>query len=222
MGESSIMGKAWQVFRRQGLSSLVRTIGRKTYDRHRAIWFSRPLDDTLEVIAPRFEGWLDFDHPERVLEFIHDRNLPGMNDPVEIGWMKKRGHIFAGVMNGERMIGFTKLGWETVYVLDYGLDIHVNPGDFFVIDIFIGSENRGLGAGPFLVSAASLEMKRRGFVRGVMHVRTDKTPMLRTCARTGYREIGRVDYRSILGKKILRPHPRELIAACDAPGGEKS
>jgi GNAT superfamily N-acetyltransferase len=223
MGESTVAGKAWRLIRREGLSSLVRTVCRKAYDRHRSIWFSRPLDDTLEVIAPRFEGWMDFDHPVQVLDFIRRRNLPGMNDPVEIESMKKRGHIFAGVMNGEQMIGFIKLGWETVYVLDYGLDIRVNPGDFFVIDIFIGPESRGLGAGPFLVSASSLEMKKRGFTRGVMHVRTDKTPMLRTCARTGYREIGRVDYRSILGRKILRPHPMELIAASGgAPDEEAS
>jgi ribosomal protein S18 acetylase RimI-like enzyme len=220
MSDSTAIAKAWRLLRRQGISSLVQTVGRKAYDRHQSAWFARPLDDSLEVISPRFEGWMDFDHPNRVLDFIHERNLPGMNDPVEIESMKRRGHIFAGVMDGERIIGFIKLGWETVYVLDYGLDICVNPGDFFVIDIFIGSESRGLGAGPFLVSAASLEMKKRGFKRGVMHVRLDKTPMLRTCARTGYREIGRVDYRSILGRKVLRPHPEELIAAdSPLPGG---
>lgn len=222
MGNGTAIGKAWSLFRREGISSLMRTIGRKAYDRHRSIWFSRPLDDSMEIIAPRFDGRMDFDHPERVLEFIQERNISGINDPIEIESMKKRGHIFAGVMDGERVIGFIKLGWETVYVLDYGLNIRVNPGDFFVIDIFIGPESRGLGAGPFLVSAASAEMKKRGFKRGVMHVRVDKTPMLRTCARTGYREIGRVDYRSILGKKILRPHPMELIAAGDTAKQGKS
>jgi len=197
--------------RRQGISSFARAAGRRLFDRHRSIWFERPLDDTIEVIRPRFDGRMDFDHPERALDFIREKNIPGTNDPLEIESMTERGHIFAGVMDGDDIIGFIKIGWDNVYVLDYETDIRVNAGDFFVIDIYIDPAMRGRGAGPFLVSASSLEMKRRGFARGVMHVRTDKTPMLRTCARTGYREIGRVDYRRILGRRVFRPHPAMII-----------
>ncbi len=95
------------------------------------------------------------------------------------------------------------------------MDIRVCPGDFFIIDIYIDPKMRGRGAGPFLVSAASQEMKKRGFKRGVMHVRIDKTPMLRTCARTGYREVGRVDFISILGKNIFHPHPSTFLSGSD-------
>jgi ribosomal protein S18 acetylase RimI-like enzyme len=211
MAGSISMNKAWGMLRRQGPVPLVRAIGRRLYDRHRSVWFERSLDDTIEVIEPRFAGRMDFDHPARVLDFIRRQNISGTNDRVEIESMKQRGHIFAGVMDGDDIIGFIKLGWETVYVLDYDMDIDVEPGDFFVIDIYIDSSMRGKGAGPFLVSASSLEMQRRGFTRGVMHVRTDKEPMLRTCARTGYREIGRIDYRRIAGKKIFRPHPMTII-----------
>ncbi len=213
MRESGIVSRAWRVLRRHGISSFLHTAGRHMYERHRSVWFERPLDDTLEIVPPRFSGGMNFDQPERVLDFIRSNDILGTNDPVEIESMKKRGHLFAGVMNGDDMIGFIKLGWDTVYVLDYDMDIRVGTGDFFVIDIYIDPGMRGRGAGPFLVSAASLEMKKRGFERGVMHVRTDKTPMLRTCARTGYREIGRVDYRRFFGRKTFRPHPAELIRA---------
>jgi hypothetical protein len=56
-------------------------------------------------------------------------------------------------------------------------------------------------------------MKKRGFSGSIMHIRLDKQPMLRSAARTGYHEIGRVDYISICGKKGFRPHPAKLIAA---------
>jgi GNAT superfamily N-acetyltransferase len=160
---------------------------------------------------------MDFDHPERVLQFIKSRNIPGTNDPIEISSMERRDQLFVGVLDGDEIIGFIKIGWDTVYVVDYGCDIQVLPGDFFIIDIYIGPEMRGKGAGPFLVSAVSQEMKKRQFKRGVMHVRIDKIPMLKTCARTGYNEIGRVDYRSLLGKKIFRPHPAAFIKDLKTP-----
>ena len=212
----SAIAKAWSIYRNRGLSFLAGAVGRKIYNRHKSIWFERRLDDTLEVIPGRFDGWMDFEHPEQVLAYIRERDIPGINDRIELASMLRRGQIFAGVMDGRNIIGFIKIGWETVYVLDYGIDITVRPGDFFVIDIYIGDEMRGRGAGPFLVSAASMEMKRRGFSRGVMHVRVDKTPMLKTCARTGYREIGRVDCRSVCGRKIFRPHPQTLIGASES------
>lgn len=200
-----------RLWMKQGFTGVLRALGRRLYDRHKSVWFELDLEEAPEVIVPRFDGRMDFDHPDRTIEYIRKRNEPGTNDPVEIGSMNERGHLFVSVMDGENIIGFVKVGWGTVYVLDFQSDIQVLPGDFFVIDIFIDPEARGLGAGPFLVSAASREMKKRGFKRGVMHVRDDKIPMLKTCARTGYREIGRVDYVSVMGKKIFRPHPSTFL-----------
>jgi GNAT superfamily N-acetyltransferase len=211
----SAPAKAWRLVRRQGIGAVFRAAGEKVYHGHRSIWFARPLDSQLSVIAPQFDGRMDFDHPDWVMAYIKEHDIPGTNDPAEIASMQARGHLFAGVMDGPAIIGYIKIGWDTVYVLDYGIDIRLEPGDFFVIDIYIDPIMRGRGAGPFLVSAASLEMKRRGFGRGVMHVRIDKTPMLKTCARTGYREIGRVEYHSILGWKRFRPHPTEVIRQID-------
>lgn len=211
----SASAKAWRLVRRQGMGALLRAVGEKIHHGHRSIWFARPLDNQLSVIAPHFDGRMDYDHPDRVVAYIREHDIPGTNDPVEITSMQARGHLFAAVMDGTTIIGYIKIGWDTVYVLDYGIDIRLEPGDFFVIDIYIDPTMRGRGAGPFLVSAVSLEMKRRGFMRGVMHVRMDKTPMLKTCARTGYGEIGRVEYHSMLGWKRFRPHPIEVIRQID-------
>ena len=208
---ASMISRAGAIVRRRGIGGLFRTVGRKLYDRHRSVWFDLPLDDDLALHQPKFDGRLDFENGDRVLAWIRALDIPGTADPVELTSMQRRGQLFVGVMDGDTIVGYIKLGWDTVYVLDYGEDLRLPAGDFFVIDFFVSPTMRGKGAGPFLVSAASIEMRRRGFTRGVMHVRTDKLPMLKTCARTGYREIGRVDYMSLLGRKILRPHPARLL-----------
>ena len=212
MAVASFISRAWRLYRREGAGLFLRATLRKIYDRHRSVWFDRPLDENLEVIKPRFDGRLDFDHPDLVIAWIEELDIPGTNDPVEIASMKERGQLFVGIMNGEKIIGYIKIGWDLVYVLDYRFDIQMPEGEYFIIDIFVEPESRGLGAGLFLVSASTIEMHKRGFRSSVMHVRTDKTPMLRSCARTGYREIGRVDFITLFGKKILRPHPAELLA----------
>jgi len=83
--------------------------------------------------------------------------------------------------------------------------------DFYILDAYLIPEVRGQGGGPFMVSASSMEMKRRGFKRRISHVRADNLPMLKSGARAGYREIGRVDFRMIFGHKIIKPHPSTFI-----------
>jgi hypothetical protein len=95
--------------------------------------------------------------------------------------------------------------------LDYRIDIQLPPHAFFIIDAFIAPGKRGLGGGPFMVTASSLEMKRRGFKKRISHVRSDNIPMLKSGARSGYREIGRVDFKSIFGKKLFHPHPSTFL-----------
>jgi len=199
------------ITRKRTISSFWSALRRRIYYRHQSIWFERPLDDSLELIRPRFDGRLDFDHPDEVARWINRRNIPGTNDPVEISSILNRGQILAGVIDGPQMIGYVKIGWDTVYVLDYRIDLTFPPGVFFILDAYLVPEMRGQGGGPFIVSASSLEMKRRGFKRRISHVRIDNLPMLKSGARAGYKEIGQVDFKMILGHKIIKPHPSTFI-----------
>jgi hypothetical protein len=188
-----------------------RAYRRKLFDRHRSRWFAMPLDSTPEVPAPRFDARLVFDAPARVLDFIRQLDIPGTFDPVEIRTMHERGHLFVGLEDRGALVGFVKIGWGTVYVLDYRTDLVLPPGDFFVIESHVVPERRGLGAGPYLVRGTNLEMQRRGFVRRVAHVLPGNMPMLRTAARVNYQLLGNVDYISVCGHKIFRPHPSALL-----------
>jgi len=207
----SIISRAWHTLVDEGAGAFARAMVGKAYFHHRSIWFDLALTDSMEVIRPKFDGWLDFDNTKKIYGWIEERNVAGTNDPYEIAHMKEAGHFFVGIMNGDKIMGYMKLGWDRVYVLDYRIELQMPPESYFVIDIFIAPENRGLGAGPFLSSASAIEMKRRGFKRAIMHVRTDKTPMLKSGAKAGYVEIGRVDYQSILGKKVFHPHPSVFL-----------
>jgi GNAT superfamily N-acetyltransferase len=191
----------------------LRAYGRKLYDRHRSRWFAMALDSTLEVPAPRFDAHLVVDAPARVLDFIRRLDIPGSCDPVEIRTMHERGQLLVGVEDRGTLVGFVKIGWGTVYVLDYRLDLVLPPSDCFVLETYLVPERRGLGAGPWLIRGTNLEMRQRGFARRIAHVRPDNIPMLRNATRVGYRPLGDIDFISVCGRKLLRPHPARLLAS---------
>ena len=190
-----------------------RALARKLYSRHRAIWFHLPLDKSLKVRRPGFEVSFDLDAHDQVLAFLRSHDIPGTNDLVEISRMQERGQLFVGVREGQQLIGYVKIGWDDVYVLDYGVDIRLPPKWIFVLDTYILPEWRGQGVGAFLVSATSVAMRARGFTRRIAHVRTDNSVMIRLAHAVGYEELGRVDFTSFLGRKTFQPHPMTILAS---------
>ena len=205
---------------RGDLAALRRTLRvyrRKVYERQRAICFAMPLEDAAPPTQPRFPARLVFDAPQRVLDFIHRLNVPGTCDPVELRTMQERGHLLMGLEDGTELVGFMKLGWGTVYVLDYRMDFVLQPGDCFVLESYVIPERRGLGAGSYLIHGSNVELRQRGLQRRLSLVRADNPVMLRTASRVGYRNLGTVEYVSVCGRKILRPHPSELWAADAVP-----
>lgn len=211
MSRINLVQKAHRIIRNRGISGLFKAARSKIYYSHHSIWFARELDESLETIRPRFAGRLDFGRPDEIRAWISEMNIPGTNDTREISDMLDKGHYFVGIMNGQELIGYIKIGWGAVYILDYDIELAMPPDTYFYIDIFVHPGARGLGAGPFLVSSSAIEMKKRGFIGGIMHVRTNKTAMLRTCATAGFKEFGHVNYRSMMGLEIFRPHPSVLI-----------
>ncbi len=207
----SMLSKVTQIIRQKGWRFLFHEIRRKLYDAHYSVWFAMSLSGEIKIIEPRFDGSLDFDHPEEVIQFIEKFDIPGTNDPIEMKSIIDRKQYFVGIKNGASLIGYIKIGWDKVYIVDYGIDFEMPEGSYFIIDIFVDPAARGMGAGPFLSSASAVEMKNRGFKSSIMHVRTSKTPMLKSAVHAGYSEIGRVEYYSLLGRKMFRPHPLQLL-----------
>jgi GNAT superfamily N-acetyltransferase len=195
---------------------VLRAYGRKLLDRHRSHWMILPLDAALQAVQPSFDARLVFDDPELVLEFIRGLQLPGTCEPIEIRSMQERGHLFVGLEAKDEWIGFAKIGWGVVHVLDYGIELELPPGFCFVLESYIVPEWRRRGAGRFLIAGTSIEMRNRGFTHRISHVRTGNRPMLEAARRVGYRTLGAVDFVSILGRKRFRPHPATLLAAAAA------
>lgn len=204
--------KALRLLSRQGPAALLREIRRKLYFSHISHWFVLPLDDTVREVRPRFDARLDFGHPREVADWIRKLGVPGTNDETEIGSMLERGQHFVGIMDGDRRVGFIKIGWEKTYILDYGCDVDFPPGSCFIIDSYVIPDMRGRGGGPYLFSASAVEMKKRGFTTFILHVREDNVPSLKSVVKAGYRQVGTVRFRSFLGSKKFDPHPSTFFS----------
>jgi GNAT superfamily N-acetyltransferase len=189
-----------------------RALARKIYARHTSMWFHLPLDNVLETRHSHWKFSADFDAHDQVLALLRSNNVPGTNDPVEIARMQERGQLFVGIREGRQLVGYVKIGWDKVYVLDYGINIQLPPSWIFVLDTFVLPEWRGRGVGTFLISATSVAMRERGFTRRIAHVRIDNAVMLRLAHAVGYQELGQVEFTSFLGRQSFQPHPTALLA----------
>lgn len=76
-------------------------------------------------------------------------------------------------------------------------------------------EWRRRGAGRFMLHPSSIAVREHGFTTRMSQIRLDDTRMMRLGCRFGYRRLGIVRCRSILGRRRLTPHPEALLArAC--------
>lgn len=200
-----------RLLREEGARGLVSRL----YYHHRSIYFEMPLDEEIGPGQTDLNVRLDFNRPDEVVAWMKAQPVSGTWDPIELARMKERQQLIGGLYRGQELLGYTKLGWTTVYIMDYQCDLTLPEGDCMVLDTYIAPEMRGRGLASFLVTESSREMQSRGFVRRLSFVRTDNTPMLRVAEKAGYRRLGQVDFFIILRRKYFRPDPLVLIEARD-------
>lgn len=200
-----------RVLRDEGM----RGLANRLYYHHRSVCFEMPLDKELGQPETDLDVRLDFGRIDEVVAWTKAQAVPGTWDPIELTRIKERQQLIGGLYHGQELVGYTKLGWSNVYIMDYQCDLTLPDRDCMVLDSYIAPKMRGHGLGDFLVRESSREMQRRGFARRLSFVRTDNKAMLRVAKKVGYRRLGQMDFFIVLRKKYFRPHPLVLIEARD-------
>jgi GNAT superfamily N-acetyltransferase len=203
-----------RVLKDEGMRGLVQRL----YYHHRSFCFEMPLDKEIRQPPTDLDVRLDFGRTDEVVDWIKALGVPGTYDATELARMKERQQLIGGLYRGEELLGYTKIGWSAVYIMDYRCDLTLPERDCIVLDSYVTPKMRGYGLGSFLVTESSREMQRRDFTRRLSFVRADNTAMLRVAEKVGYRPLGQVDFFVILRKKYFHPYPLVLIEAQDAAG----
>jgi GNAT superfamily N-acetyltransferase len=207
-----------RVLRNEGVLGLANRLSNRLYYHHRSVCFEMPLDKEIGQPQTDLDVRLDFSRTNEVVAWIKAQAVPGTWDPIELARITERQQLIGGLYHGQELVGYTKLGWSNVYIMDYQCDLALPERDCMVLDSYIAPKMRGHGLGGFLVTESSREMQRRGFARRLSFVRTDNTAMLRVAEKVGYRPLGQVDFFIILRKKYFRPYPLVLIEGCSTTG----
>ena len=200
-----------RMLRDEGMGGIINRI----YSHHRAVYFEMLLDKEIDPPQIGLDLRLDFNRTDEVVAWMKAQPVPGTWSPIELARIEERQQLIGGLYRGQELLGYTKLGWSTVYIMDYQCDLTLPERDCMVLDTYIAPKMRGSGLGSFLVTESSREMQRRGFTRRLSFVRADNAPMLRIAEKTGYRRLGQVDFFIILRRKYFRPDPLVLIEAGD-------
>jgi len=211
--------KGLRILRRQGLIAFVSAILRKLkhviFISNSADWYVRDISAPLPDIVPRLNAQVIFDSRNELIEWLREHHLSfsWMYSPLEIKTALSDGHIFPHLKHNGEIVGYVKLGFKRVYILDYGKIIEFPPKQCFIYDTFIMPDSRGKELAPFLVRETIKWLKGQGFERIWCHIPSWNISSCRAFEKLGFQKVGNVRYLKLLGIEFFTKDPRVLITS---------
>lgn len=199
-----------RAFREEGFWGVVRRTYRflsaRAFATTGSTWFQRSLmgsgDSARDAATPAELSVQIFDDDKsRLIEWLrdHHREFPWMALPEELEQAQTSAHVFAGFVLADHIVGYVKVGVDSVYVHDFRRVVRFPPGDCFVYDTFVlpGYRHRGIAYRGVMATMAELE--RRGLDRIWCHIEPWNAASLELFRRAGFQEMGRIRFVRMLG-----------------------
>ncbi len=197
------------------LVRIFRRIRYAVFQTNNALWFSRNLSYPILEIQPRVPLEVDWDF-SRTLEWLRTRT------PSDIPWLFshkgkketkigiKRRHYFVNAKHQGNIIGYVKIGYGEVYIMDFDMSVYFPRGTALIYDTYIVPDFRGLGVAPFLITDVMRSLKERGYQRVLCHIRTENLASISAYTKCSFEELKHVWYFRLFGKKWFSTHPETL------------
>jgi ribosomal protein S18 acetylase RimI-like enzyme len=205
-----VIEKALHTYRDEGPRMLLRNIRRRIWNYQKAVWLVRDLS----VVLPRNETSLpveiDFSHPEETIDWLVKQNIAGTAEPRELEVARRYKHLLPlAKMEGET-VGYLKIGFEKVYILDFRREFDFPSGVAFIYDSYIAPRLRGKNLAPFLADRTSELMKEKGYTQIYCHIRVKNLASIKAYQKCGFEPVKVISWFSILGLSFFSFPPERM------------
>jgi ribosomal protein S18 acetylase RimI-like enzyme len=205
-----VIERALDTYRSEGPKILLRNIRRRIWDYQKAVWLVRDLS----IVLPRNETSLpveiDFSHPEETIDWLARQNIAGTVDPRELEVARRYKHLLPLVKLEGEIVGYLKIGFEKVYVLDFRREFDFPSGVAFVYDSYVALGLRGRNVAPFLIDRASELMKEKGYTQVYCHIRVKNLSSIKAYQKSGFKPVKVISWFSILGLRLFGFPPEKM------------
>jgi RimJ/RimL family protein N-acetyltransferase len=198
----------------EGLGRVARKLASRLLKTNESIWFVKDLrEEEAEVeIQPTYEVIMDgFDEISEWLK-SNVREYPWIYSAKEIGVAREYGHLIPFMKDGGKIIGYTKVALNKVYIRDYDRLFNLGPGKAMFYDTTFLPEYRGKRL-PQQLKKAIFELLRKKGVRWVFaHIEPWNIPSIRSNERAGFKKVGTNTYVKFLCFRVHSNNPRKLLS----------
>jgi RimJ/RimL family protein N-acetyltransferase len=196
------------------IDRVAKKIRNATYKTNDAIWFVRELDQPVPESKSEDAPQIEFDADEEIIAWLMRQhgNFRWMYVREELEVKEKEGHIFPILRYEDKIIGYIKIGFNKVYIMDFGKLVSVPRQSALIYDTFILPEYRSRGFAAFLISGVMLYLKEAGFKKLWCHIPPWNEASIRVYTKLGFNKIEHVKYLRLLCWKFFNCNPEEMMA----------
>ena len=209
--------KGLRILKRQGLIALIGIILKKfrylLLLTNSADWYARDIRKPLPNIMPQCHVRIIFDSRDKTVEWLreHHQSFSWMYIPQEIETALLEGHVFPHLRFNGEIVGYVKLGFNGVYILDYDEIIVFPVNQCFIYDTFIMPEFRGKNLATFLLSEIVKWLRYQDVEKLWCHIPSWNISSRKTFEKLGFQRVAHVRYLRVVGMKVLSKDPRTFL-----------
>jgi ribosomal protein S18 acetylase RimI-like enzyme len=137
---------------------------------------------------------------ELTISWMRNLCIPGIASNLEVENIINEGHfIYTLKSTNNKIVGYLLIGKGRVYISDFERNAVFAENVAFVMDTFIQEAYRGNKLFNLLISAVKTDLQRKGYKKLFCHIRVDNTTSMAAYEKNGFKKIGPVILRKVLG-----------------------
>jgi len=178
------------------------------YHTNDAYWYRADLNDQEEIIFNNEDISVDFSDQDKTIRFIEEHGYYYPRE-MEIGLIE--GHLFTSIKSKDKIIGYNKTGFKSVYIDDFKRIYQFPLNVAFTYDTYIAPEFRGHGYGLMLLYRVCSYLRNKRFKAMWGHIPPWNKASEVMHRKLGFQRYQMISYHSIAGLSWTSCNPVKLI-----------
>lgn len=194
-----------------GFISTIKIIIKNLFRYKKVGWYEKNLLELSSQFKPKIEVKIDFASTNEVIDWIKEKRVPGSDNSFEIEYGVLNKHYFPVAKYNNKIIGFEKIGFKKIFILDFEGFIYLPDKTAMIYDTFILPEYRNLGVASFLTRESTIYLRNKGFEKIYCHILPTNESSIRSFLKVGFKKARNIYFLKICGMKFIIPIITEII-----------
>ena len=214
--QQGYLEKIKDVYKNQGFILLLKQVMKKILSpiilTNSAIWFEKDLTEELTDYQLNFPVEVETTTIDKTINWLKNQKESWLVSQKEITTAYKYNHCWPFVSINGKIAGCIKIGFDSVFILDYKQVIKFPKKMAFIYDTFVLEEQRGKGIGKYLINQAINFLKSQGYTKVRCHIPPWNKISISVYEKMGFKKISYIRFFRVFRVPIKKVTPAEKIS----------